>query len=173
MTDKAKKALHDKLVSELQSSDSKTVTKSINQLREEGQLEDIVILFDLLVKNKDEEVKSTIWKFLADIKDKKVDLILIDAILNEKYKSIQKELTGICWQSSIDFTKHVSVFTDLLIKSDFETAFEAFTVIENFNEKIEADKRVEEQDKLKDAIPSAPEEIKGMIHECIHILDQF
>lgn len=173
MTDKAKKALHDKLVSELQSSDSKTVTKSINQLREEGQLEDIVILFDLLVKSTDEEVKNTILKFLADIKDKNADLIFIEAILNDEYKSIQKELAGICWQSSIDFTKHVSVFTDLLIKSDFETAFEAFTVIENFTGKIESDKKIEEQDKLKDAIPNAPEEIKGMIHECIHILDQF
>ncbi|GAB7086189.1 hypothetical protein [Marinifilum fragile] len=173
MTDKAKKAIHDKLVSELQSSDYKTVTKSINQLREEGQLEDIVLLFDLLVRNDDEEVKNTILKFLADIKDKKADLIFINAILNDKYKTIQKELTGICWQSSIDFTKHVSVFTDLLIKSDFETAFEAFTVIENFTEKIEPEKRIEEQDKLKDAIPNAPEEMKGMIHECIHILDQF
>jgi deoxyribose-phosphate aldolase len=173
MTDKAKKALHDKLVSGLQSSDAKVVTESINQLREEGQLEDIVILFDLLMKSKDDDLKDTILKFLADVKEKKADKIFIDAILNKKYKTIRKDLTGICWQSSIDFTKHVEVFTGLLVNSDFETAFEAFTVIENFTGKIDADKKAEEQNKLKDAIPNASEEIKGMIHECIHILDQF
>ncbi|WP_421919033.1 hypothetical protein [Marinifilum sp.] len=172
MTDKAKKALHDKLVLGLQSSDVKTVTESINQLREEGQLDDIVILFDLLVKSNDDSLKDTILKFLSDIKDKNADSIFIDAILDEKYKSIRKDLTSTCWQSSIDFTNHISIFTDLLIESDFETAFEAFTVIENFTSKIEKNKKIEEQDKLKDAIPNAAEEVKGMIHECIHILDQ-
>lgn len=173
MTDKAKKELHDKILSGLQSKDTSVVTDSINQLREEGQLEDIVVLFDLLLNTKDELLKDTIIKFLADIKEKKAETIFIDAILDKKYKPIRKDLTGICWQSSIDFTNHVNVFTDLLIHSDFETAFEAFTVIENFTGKIDPTKKVEEQDKLKDAIPNVPEEIKGMIHECIHILDQF
>jgi len=173
MSEKNKKELHSKIISGLKSNDTKVVNESIHQLREEGQLQDIVILFDLLLKQPSEEIKDTILKFLADIKDKKADQIFVNAITEEKYSSIRKEITGICWQSSIDFTPYVSVFVDVLIQSDFETAFEAFTVIENFTSKINEDEKILQQDKLKDAIPVAAEEVKGMIHECIHILDQF
>jgi hypothetical protein len=169
MTEKAKKELHDKIIYGLQSKDSVIITNSINQLREEGQLKDIVILFDLLLTNKDEHLKNTILNFLADIKDKKAETIFIDALLNDKYNSLRKEIAGVCWQSSIDFSNHLNVFVDLLINSEFETAFEAFTVIENFEETCDPKQVNEAVQKLKSAVKNAPEQVKGIIQECIRI----
>lgn len=173
MSEQQKKEQHKKLISDLQSKDIKIVSKSISQLREEGKPDDIVLIFDLLLNQKDEDIKDILLKFLGDIKDKKAGLIFVTAIKNEKYLPIRKMLIELCWQSSIDFSSFVDVFVDILIQSDFEIAFEAFTVIENFTGKIDEDLKILQQDKLKDAIPTAAEEVKGMIHECIHILDQF
>ncbi|MGQ1909376.1 hypothetical protein ACT3CE_06270 [Marinifilum sp. RC60d5] len=173
MSEQQKKEQHKKLISDLQSNDIKIVAKSISQLREEGKLEDLEIVFDLLLNQPNEEIKDILLKFLGDIKDKKAALTFVNAIKNEKYLPIRKMLIEVCWQSSIDFSPFADVFVDILIQSDFEIAFEAFTVIENFTGKIEEDFKILQQDKLKDAIPTAAEEVKGMIHECIHILDQF
>ena len=173
MSDKAKKELHNKIIKGLQSNDSNVVKDSIQQLREEGQIQDIVVLFDMLLNNPDQEIEDVILQLFADIKDKNAVQIFVDAIKSEKYLAIRKDLVGICWQSSLDFTPYVSVFTDLLVDSDFETTFEAFTVIENFTGKLEDGKKSSEQNKLKNAIPNARPEVKEMIHECIHILEQF
>nr|WP_320119114.1 hypothetical protein [uncultured Marinifilum sp.] len=173
MSEQQKKEQHKKLISDLQSKDIKIVSKSISQLREEGKPDDIELIFDLLLNQKDEDIRDILLKFLGDIKDKKAGLIFVTAIKNEKYLPIRKMLIELCWQSSIDFSSFVDVFVDILIQSDFEIAFEAFTVIENFTGKIDEDLKILQQDKLKDAIPTAAEEVKGMIHECIHILDQF
>jgi hypothetical protein len=35
-----------------------------------------------------------------------------------------------CWQSGLDFSKYLRVFAGLFIQSDYKTALEAFTVIE-------------------------------------------
>ena len=172
MNEKNKKELHTAILTGLKSKESKVVIDSINQLREEGKPEDIAILLDMLLVNHDEEIQHTILKFLADIKDKKAGQIFMDAIANEKYKGIRKNLVGICWESSIDFTDYVPTFIDLLIESDFETSFEAFTVIENLTGVIPEDVKEKEKSKLKEAIADAAENRKGMLHEAIHIIDQ-
>ena len=39
-----------------------------------------------------------------------------------------------CWQNGMDFSAYFEVFTDLVINEEWEIAFEAFTVIENFEQ---------------------------------------
>jgi len=170
MSEKSQNNIHANLLQGLQAEDHKTVIDSIKQLRQSGKLSDITVLFDLLVSNKNEDVQHEILSLLNDVKDKNAVEIIVDAIRDAKYASIQKEIVSICWESSLDFSPYVAVFVDVLIEAEFMTAFEAFTVIENFTEVIEENLRIEQQDKLKDAIPVAQEERKGMLHEAIHIL---
>lgn len=172
MSEKSKKEVHSSILLGLKSNESKVVIDSINQLRDAGELGDILVLVDILLDSSNEEVQHCILKFLADIKEKSAAKIIMDAITDDKYNSIQKELVGICWESSLDFSPYVSVFVDILIHAEFMTSFEAFTVIENFTEKIHEEIKIEEQDKLKDAIPEAVEDRKGILHEAIHLLEQ-
>jgi len=172
MSEQNKKDLHNTIVSGLGSKDTKEVLESINQLRHEGKPEDVLTLIELLVSEPNSEIQSSILKFLADIKDQQADKVLVNAISNKKYLKIRKNLIEICWEASIDFSKFIQFFVDLLIESDFETSFEAFTVIENLTEKIPSEIKQSEMAKLKDAIPNASTQKKGMIHEAIHIIDQ-
>lgn len=172
MSEINKKDLHNNIILGLSSKDNKVVLDSISQLRQEGQIQDLTILFDLLISDAHPNIKESIYKFLWDVKDQNTDKVIIDAILNDKYSSIQKNLVEVCWEASIDFSKFLSTFVDLLIQSNFETSFEAFTVIENITEKISDEMKPEQMAKLKDAIPNASAEKKGIIHEAIHIIDQ-
>lgn len=172
MSEKNKSDLHTAIIMGLQSKEPKIVIDSIQQLRNEGKLEDIGILLDTVLANREDGVKDSIFRFLADIKDKKADKLIMDAISNEKYKEIRKELVGVCWESSLDFSPYVSKFVDLLIHSDFETSFEAFTVIENLTGTIPDEVKQLEQKKLKHAVANAPANKKGMLHEAIHIIGE-
>ncbi|MDE5417151.1 hypothetical protein L3049_03945 [Labilibaculum sp. DW002] len=172
MSEINKKDLHTAIILGLGSKDNKVVLNSINQLRQEGKPEDVNHLFDLLLSTPTSEIKVSILNFLADLKIQETDKIIIEAIKNDKYLSIRKSIVEVCWEASIDFSKHLSVFVDLLIEADFEIAFEAFTVIENITEKVPEMIKPVEMTKLKNAIPGSSAEKKGMIHEAIHIIDQ-
>ncbi|PCH71168.1 MAG: hypothetical protein COC06_01935 [Bacteroidales bacterium] len=172
MSNISKKDLHNAIITGLNSTDNKVVLDSINQLRKDGKTEDITLLLDLMISNSNTEIQSSIHKFLADLKNQDSDKIILEAIANEKYITIKKILVSICWEASVDFSKYITTFVDLLIESDFETSFEAFTVIENLTEKISEESKPVEMKKLKDAIPEVSPEKKGMLHETIHIIDQ-
>ncbi len=159
------------IFSDLKSIDKKTIEEALTHLREHGKAIDLIPLLDLMITTTDKEVLNSCVKFWADIKDKNVKQIILQAITDKKYTAIQKDMVAVCWQSSIDFTDSVAIFVDLLIHSDFETAFEAFTVIENLTGEIDANIIKQEQEKLKEAIPNAPEQLKGIIHEAIHLLE--
>lgn len=172
MSNISKKDLHNAIILGLNSTDNKVAIDSINQLRKNGKPEDITLLLDLMISNSSGEIQSVIHSFLADLKNQDSDKIIIEAVGDDKYIAIRKILVSICWETSIDFSKYISTFVDLVIESDFETSFEAFTVIENLTEKISEEIKPAEMAKLKDAISGASPEKKGMIHEAIHIIDQ-
>jgi hypothetical protein len=172
MSNISKKDLHNAIILGLNSTDNKVVLDSIDQLRKDGKSEDITLLLDLMISNSNTEIQSAIRSFLGDLKNQDSGKIIIEAIGNDKYFTIRKILVSICWETSIDFSLYISTFVDLLIVSDFEISFEAFTVIENLSEKISEEIKPVEMAKLKDAISGASPEKKGMIHEAIHIIDQ-
>lgn len=111
---------------------TETVVTTIQSLKETGNKDYLPVLFDLLITKPDHEIEKEILNLLATIKDKESIPVLIDALQNEKYKSIRKVLTSACWQNGMDFSPYMEVFINLIIDEEWEVAFEAFTVIENF-----------------------------------------
>ncbi|PKQ64351.1 hypothetical protein BZG02_05910 [Labilibaculum filiforme] len=172
MSNISKKDLRNSIIAGLGSVEDKVILDSINQLREEGKPEDVNILLDLMVSTTSNEIQTTIHQFLADLKSQEAEKFIVEAIRNDKYLAIRKNLVSVCWESSVNFSNSISTFVDLLIEADFETSFEAFTVIENLSEKISDEIKPIEQAKLKNAIAAASLEKKGMLHEAIHLIDQ-
>ena len=113
------------------SADTEKVLSAIQTLKETGNKAYLPLLFDLLVTHPETEVKKAILDLLATVKDKEAIPVIIEALQNQKYRSIRKELTTSCWQSGLDYSAYFEVFIDLIIHEEWEVAFEAFTVIEN------------------------------------------
>ncbi|MRT93220.1 hypothetical protein [Ancylomarina sp. 16SWW S1-10-2] len=152
--------------------DETLVLKSIENLRAKGNIKDLDAILDYLINPSHPEVEKALYNFLFDIKVSKAVEPIVAAIQNEKYQAIQKNLIEVCWQSNLKFTKHLGLFVDLLIESDFEVAFEALTVIENMDEFFEPESKELEMAKLKNAISNANEDRKGWLHEAFHIIEQ-
>jgi predicted proteasome-type protease len=152
--------------------DDKLVLATIEKLRAKGNINDLPAILDYLIAPSKPEIEKALYNFIFDIKDAKATKPIIAAIQNEKYLPIQKKLIEMCWQSSLKFANHIGLFVDLLIKGDFEIAFEALTVIENMEEALDPKSKEQEMSKLKDAISTVSEDRKGWLHEAFHIIEQ-
>jgi hypothetical protein len=122
------------IIQGLHSGKESMILSKIDHLRETGNPLYIPFLIDLLLQSESEEVRKNILRFLSDMKDIHARPYMIEAIENEKYASLQKELLTCIWQSSLDYSDYLSLFIGLVIHSEFEAAFEAFTVIDNLEE---------------------------------------
>ncbi len=124
------------LVKKLNSDKNEEVVFTIKQLRNTGNAKILPHLFDILLTNKSEKVRAEAVKLLNDLKDASCQQEIVSALKQEKYKSLHKDILISCWNSSLDYSEYAEVFVDIFKKSNFELAFEAFTVIDNFEKKL-------------------------------------
>ncbi len=162
---KINKVTRDKLFS----ADSGTVISAIQSLKETGNKEYLAILFELLTNKPEEEIKSEILKLLGSIKDVETIPVFVEALENQKYASIRKDITTVCWQNGMDFSVHFEVFTDLIINEEWDVAFEAFTVIENLEHFPPPDKMKEIKLKIARALKTANEQKQYFLEELLRM----
>jgi hypothetical protein len=107
------------------------VLSAIEAVQKKGNKLYIPILLDLLNSSPEPEIATEIKNLLGTVKDKESINGFMRAIEDERYKPIRKSILTACWQNGLDFSTFLPVFIDLIINEDWETAFEAFTVIHN------------------------------------------
>ena len=127
-----KQKIDPKLKEKLYSSHPETVISAIEKLKEKGNKLYIPLLFDILNSNAEPEVVAEIIKLLESVKDKETVPSFIDAIENEQYKPVRSLILATCWQNGLDFSNYLPLFTNIVINEEWESAFEAFTIIDNF-----------------------------------------
>lgn len=164
------KKLNKKLEADLFSAQPETVISALNSLKKEGNEHYLPHLFELLNSNPGEEVEDEIIKLLNNLKVREAAPILAEALTQSKYKPIRKTLATACWQNGLDYKDHFLVFLDLVIEENWETSFEAFTVIDNM-ENYPAGEVVEQaRDKIRQAVKNAGEQKKYFLHEILTML---
>ena len=173
MSENLRKKVEPTLVSRLHSGNETMILETIDQLRTVGNPEYIPHLIEILHCSDKETVKKSILQLLGELKDSNARSYLIEAIGNNEYTSIRRELISCCWQSSLDFSGYLPFFVDLVIDNEFEIAFEAFTVIEN----MELPREMEGSSVLISKTDKALEIRSGsksyLLHELRAILDIF
>ena len=162
-----------KLIAEkLQSTRTDEVLFTIKQMRNTGESKILPFLFERLANTKSEEIKLAIISLLNDLKDKNCRIEIIKALKNDNFKNIHQEILATCWQSGLDYSDDIDLFVSLFITRDFGVAFEAFTIIDNFEEAIEAEKINPLLKDLKSSISKFKETQKeGLFVELVHILE--
>lgn len=157
----------------LQSSKTDEVLFTIKQLRNTGDPKILPYLFELLAKSKSEQIKSSIIGLLNDLKNVNCRSEVVKALKNDDYNAIHKEILTSCWQSGLDYSSDIELFIKLFIKRDFGVAFEAFTIIDNFEEGIDATVLEPLILELKSNISIFKGSDKeGLFVELIHVLEE-
>lgn len=123
--------INKEIQNQLFSANNEIVVAAVQKIRSHGNSLYIPILLDLLISNPDNEIEKEILKLLGNIKAKNAVPLLVKALQDPTYKSVQKNILTACWQNGLNYDDYLPFFVDIVINEDWETAFEAFTLIEN------------------------------------------
>ena len=149
------------------SANTNVVISAIEAIQNKGNKLYIPLLFDLLNSSPEPEIESEIKNLLGTVKDKETINAFMRAIENDRYKTIRKSILTACWQNGLDFSTFLPVFIDLVINEDWETAFEAFTVIDNL-EYLPADEIIKNSIlKINNALPLANDQKSYFLSEIL------
>ncbi len=118
----------------LLSNDEKIVKENIEKLRESGTDNDLVLLAEIYKNIEPNDIKFSISQLFSDVQNQKSTDTIVRLIKTTDDKSVLKMLISSCWQSRLNYIDHFELFIDMLLHEPFEIAFEAFTVIESFEE---------------------------------------
>lgn len=159
------------LVAKLRSGKESQVLEALSELNNKGNHLYIPVLVEVLNLPAGEPIRDIILELLSELKDKQSVPLLVEAIGNESDLSIQKDLISCCWKNGLDFAEYLPFFTDLVINAEFETAFEAFTVIDSLINRPGPEERKKEISKIKFAMDAAGEIKERLLGELISVLE--
>lgn len=120
------------LIAKLQSQNKSQIIEALQEIKESGTIALLPYIFDLINDNIEYEIKQEVYFILSNIHDKNAPQYYIKAIEEKDFGSLKSEVISLCWQSSLDFSPYIETFAQIMLNTeDFQTALEAFTVIEN------------------------------------------
>ena len=149
------------------------VIKAIETIREAGNIKDLENLAKKYSETDSEEIKTLIFNVFADLKIQEAANTVVDLIKSVGDADTVKMLVSSCWQSRLDYADYFETFIDLVISAPFEISFDAFTVLENFENKIQEERKAELIDYVKSNIAKSTDDNKTFATELINIIEKY
>jgi hypothetical protein len=165
----------DKKVNELSALLSKgnnnLISGAIGLLRDEEPFEGAIgLLTSFYDKSDDNPVRKTIEGFMNDLKDQSASREIMTEIRKPLKQSTISMLVASCWQSGLDYSEYSKDLVDVFLSSDYVTALECLTVIEESAHELSPAKRKELLKIVGEYPVQAENEKKGLTQELISIL---
>jgi len=146
---------------------------TIFQIRNSGSVRMIPHLVALLKPGTDPEARKEIFSLLTELKDQQAVPYLMEAMNGTDFGEFLPHLVSACWQSGLDFSAYLPRFVTLFVHSDYMTALEAFTVIEeSILHAGEAD-RINCINQLRDSENVVSDEKLPLYYELCKVLEEF
>ncbi|MCY1719313.1 HEAT repeat domain-containing protein [Prolixibacteraceae bacterium Z1-6] len=143
------------------------VIAAINTIKDTGNKEYLPVLFELLLSQPEEEIKKEILLLLGTIKDKQAIPVFIEALKEEKFIPLRKDILTSCWQNGMDYGNYIDIFVELVVDGEWDIAFEAFTVIENLEHFPPAEEMKETKLRVARALKSANKQKSYFLEEIL------
>ncbi len=152
---------------------SSLISEAIGLLREDEPFEGAIsLLTSFYDKSEDKPVRNAIEGFMNDLKDQSVCREVITEIRKPFKQSTISMLVASCWQSGLDYSEYSADMAEVFLRSDYVTALECLTVIEESVQELSPAKRKEIINIIEGYPHQASDEKTGLTHELISILKQ-
>ncbi|HKK63420.1 MAG TPA: hypothetical protein VJ951_12720 [Bacteroidales bacterium] len=161
-----------RMIGILQSRNTSAIINTIKEIREKGRASILPEVFNLLESAEDNEIIGACIELINDLKIEEATPYIINAIKDQSLTDIRQTLVSSCWQNGLDYSNHIELFTDLLIKDDYLVSIEAFTVIENHLDSISDEAMTRITQKLRQASQRASTEKKNLINEMLNVIKE-
>ena len=158
------------LINKLQSADTGIVLEAIQRVKESSTVNIIPHLFELINENTQNIIKKDILQVICDIKDRNAVPVLINEISTKDFGFDTAEVIATFWQSRLDFSKYLSTFIKIFIERDYQTALEAFTVVEESLYNINRDIQQECIHILQSNVKHISKEKQPLFNEMLKLL---
>jgi len=158
------------LATKLFSVKNEDVLSTIEYIKEEGNTELLYALLKLIQKTDDAKIESKAKNIFFHLKDTKSVELIMSAIENNEFANLRSFLCSACWNNGLDYSNYLPVFVKLYIEEPFATAFEAFTIVENFTNKTEKNIIEEQIEWLKSSNLNLSDDKKHLLVEFVNIL---
>lgn len=128
---------------QLTSKDENVVLEALNDFKEHGTNELLWVLADLLKNSPSDNVKAFAFSIFCDLTLQDSSSIMMEIITHYNYLDIRKELLASCWQSRINYIAYLEKMIDFVMDEPFETALEAFTIVENIQGRVSDERKAQ------------------------------
>ncbi len=120
------------IIKNLRSEKTSIILDTLKYISKNGDKDIMVEVIELLHTTSNTILRDKIINILENLREQDCVPPITKAIENSDYKDILSIMVSSCWKNSLDFNEYIEVFTDIFIQSDFQLAFDVFTVIDNF-----------------------------------------
>lgn len=139
--------------------------QSLNDLRKTGSNAIIPEVISLLKGNYGEEVASAIISFLNDLNEQSSVEVFMKVLPKYEEEVFFDKLISACWQNGLNYSKYLEYFIDIVLKKDYSSSFEAFTVVESNINELENGERESLMNKIDLERSDIHEDKKALIKE--------
>ena len=161
-----------KLLSNLEKGSDEVIISMLIDLKEHGELFYLETLMEMTIGNKSETVKKAIVEFISGIIVKAATPLIANFIQKNKNNNGILNLVTASWQSRLDFSEHLDPFFEVLIESDYNCSFEAFTVIENNISELTPNELKKYETLVKKEADKANQDKQPLLLEMVNLLDE-
>lgn len=159
------------LIRKLQSADTSIVIEALKKIKEVSKISIIPHLFDLINENTQSIIKNDILQIICDIKERDAIPLLINEISSRDFGADMSKVISTFWQSRLDFSNYLPTFIRIFIKEDYQTAIEAFTVVEESLYRIDPEIKQECLNILKSSSARVSDEKRPLFKEMVTMLE--
>jgi hypothetical protein len=155
----------------LSKNDALLISEAVGMLRDEEPFEGAVaLLTSYYDRTENNLVRKSIEGFMNDIKDQSVTKEIITEIRKPLNQTTICMLVASCWQSGLNYSEYTKDFAGLFLSSEYLTALECFTVIEESVHQMTKKKRDEIITMIREYSSAIGSEKEKLASELISIL---
>lgn len=173
MEEESRDAILKRQINALKSNNKRAIMTSLDELRSSGQNAIIPELLALLSITEDEEILEGITALLSDLKEQSSAEILAMAVDDPEYSHVSERLLRACWQNGLSYGAHLEVFARAVIREDYLSAIEAFTVIEEAIGEVEDRQREKLARGLEKELKAVNPEKQALVAELIKMIRKY
>lgn len=138
------------LLTDLRSGDNAKIGAAIKSFHVHGDATVIAPLTEVWREGLNADNEEAMMELFAGLKDTSVVEPLMEVFRNDDNRSVQRRLVTAFWSTKLDFSPYLADFVLFAIEGDFLDAFEAITLIEQFEQTIPETAIMEAQLLLKE-----------------------
>ena len=160
------------LLKELTSGKEDKILSAFTAIRIRGNAELLPVIISLVFDEPTGAVRCEALNLLNDLKDKDSVPYIAAELIKHRGKNGFNNLVSSCWQCGLDFSEYLDLFADMVVKDNFETAIEAFTVIEENLHMLDSDRKIKLAENKLISFETTDEPKQRLLRELERIINE-